>query len=674
MMTQKQIEAQLRLFKSYTLLNNESYSGVLHENAYGKGVLFIEEPPVSILEAAIKMYGKDGEKWNQTFHKSFATVRDTDIEILIAQQVIHYFTTYGLESLGLYDSDLVYIPHEQLEIPDLEEDIPMTVIHKITIEQLQEKLMNLLTSGIALSKETISDIMELSDYIDKERFDEIKNREVKTTLYDKYLIAPKNNIEFLRYMVFKATGSTMLIKNNTMIQAIKKADIEQIYGFMNSYVSTKYGYQNLAQIFFRYKDIFLAFKRKENESVYAKSINKIINRVRKLATKYHKPLEPNILDQLTQLCTLQSVTDNADLIEQELNKVPLFRVIRILNALEYRIKGNTEILVKVRNGKGHIHDIKEGKMNDVKKFAQISLRNIVKFNLINRLKKQLEGKTIYMPDYISYTLPQSEKQFSGNIPEGSYVEVKREDDMVLGIHWTNLNKEGWDARVDLDLHAQNRSEQYGWNTSYRSAGSGDFYFSGDITDAKLPNGATEVFYIGKNCGDKSFLLTINNYTANNAEVPFEFIIGRTNKEIIDRNYVVDPNKIIVQIPRVFEHDNGNVRQMTLGFIRITSEYIRFYFNDFALGNSIVTRQTKVTQGAYNYLETYADIQLQLKPILKEAGVEFLDTPYKEEIVETDQVDEDGNKLYKKVTIKPDYNFSLEAIDKETLIKLLMEEK
>ena len=244
MMNEKQIEAELRLFKGYTISEDEFYDGKLRENAYGNGILFLEEPSPAVLEKALELYGKDGEKWNQTFHKSFSTVRDTPIVTLIAQQLIHYFTTYGLESLGLYNEDLVYIPHEQLDIPELEEDIPMIVIHKLSEQELKDKLMILLTSGIALSKETIADVMELSDYIDLDMVDDVKNREVKTALYEKYHIVPGNNVEFLRYLIRKVTGRTLLIKDKATIKALQEADTHLLWSELKGYVVLKGYYEN----------------------------------------------------------------------------------------------------------------------------------------------------------------------------------------------------------------------------------------------------------------------------------------------------------------------------------------------------------------------------------------------------------------------------------------------
>lgn len=674
MFTKKQLEAQLRLFKGY-ILEDTSVSFVDPEACFGKGLLFTKPVPIDVYLIANELYGKDSTKWNNTFHKSFATVRDLPLETLVAQQIIHYFTTYGLEELGIYDSDLVYIPFEKLEVPEITEDIPLIVIKELTKEQLQEKMMILLSSGIALSKEVISDIMELSDYIDLDKINQIKNKEVKSALYEKYHIVPYNNVEFLRYLIKKATGKTLLIKDKATIQALKNAETHLLWSELDNYVG-KYGYEKLSEIFLRYKDLFIAMKRPATNET-AKLLNAIINKLRRRATANHKPLEINILDRLTQIKTLQEVTENKELIIAELNKVPLFRVVRILNSFKIREKNIDHMLAKIRNGKAFVYPSKHLNIEAQTHIAQIELQNIIKRNLLDRLRHTLTGKTIYMPETISYAIPQSEKQFMGDIPEGSYVEVKREDDMVLGIHWMNLDHENtWDARVDLDLHAQNRNEQYGWSSSYRSSDGSDFYFSGDLTDAPKPYGATEVFYIGKNCGNKEFLLTLNNYTSNKEDVPFEFFIAKTERSNINRDYVVDPNKVLVSIPRTFEWGcaGSYTRQMTLGFIRITSSTIRFYFNDVSLGSSIVTRQTATIKSAYECLDAASQSQLMLRDVLVDAGVQFVDAPYVEKIVPSEIVDENGNQLFKKVIVKADYDFSLEAIDKTSIIKLIMEEK
>ena len=48
-----------------------------------------------------KNVGYDLRHLNAGFHKSFAAVRDGDPDHLFAQQILHYFSTYGLEQRGL---------------------------------------------------------------------------------------------------------------------------------------------------------------------------------------------------------------------------------------------------------------------------------------------------------------------------------------------------------------------------------------------------------------------------------------------------------------------------------------------------------------------------------------------------------------------------------------------
>lgn len=152
--------------------------------------------------------------------------------------------------------------------------------------------------------------------------------------------------------------------------------------------------------------------------------------------------------------------------------------------------------------------------------------------MVDRISTNVKGKYIYIPNNITYAAPTSEKQFNGNIPAGSYIEVPRIDDLVYGVHWTNLPGDGkyqsrgfygeikpnGEERVDLDLKQMNKNEVFGWDASYRSSAS-DILFSGDITDAPAPTGATELFYVGRNYGHGAFLITLNMFTSNTKDVP-----------------------------------------------------------------------------------------------------------------------------------------------------------
>ena len=653
-------KSTLRLFKSY--LGEKPETVEFNEEGLKYGLFIPNTASSDILEYAKELYGKDGEKWNQTFHKDFNTVATTPIEVLVAQQVMHYITTYGFESLGFYDEDLVYIPSEELNIPEIDvenENIEFITIKPITSVELQDRLMTLLTSGIALSRETIDDIMVLSDFIDKDRFDDVKNKEIKIFLYHKYDIMPRNPDEFLRYLIFRTTGETLKIQSREMIQKIRECDKKVALRLLKAYVDkTPNGYVRLSSIFLRNKNFFLAFKDKSGEY---REINTIINKLRKLAVHNHKPLPKNVLDCLTD----ENITVDLEKLPEMLDNITIFREIRIINGILYRIYGVDSIVYKIRNGKAWV-DSMNPRTIEYRGRCQ-GVMEVVYKHLVNRLREKVSGKTVYIPNNVVYVAPTSEKQFNGNIPEGSFIELPRDMDIVYGVHWENLERE----RVDLDLKQMNKTSVFGWDASYRSE-HGDVLFSGDITNAPKPKGATELFYVSKNHGASAYLITLNEYTHHNKDVPFEFMIaGAKQRQGANRcGYVVDPNNILEKIDMVVKKDE---RQMVVGFIMINKNTIRFYFNDFSNGNTRTSSQNDVTMKTFEYLQSYNEVQLRLLPLLKDAGAILSEKETVTKEVSVDVPDEDGGvdtTVVKEVEVPVDYNLSLNAITKETLIDLL----
>ena len=660
----------LRLFKGYLGEKTDT----VNEKALKHGLLIPNNADEEVVDLSIEIYGKDGEKWNQTFHKDFEVVKNAPIEDLIAQQMIHYITTYGFESLGMYDNDLVYIPREKLEIPELDlENIEFITIKPLTSDELTEKLMTLVTSGIALSERTVEDVKVLSDFIDKNRFDEVSNREIKTYLYDKYNIMPKNPDDFLRYMLFKLTGNTLKIQSVDMIYQVRRSDKNKALKMLESYLTDDNSYKKLSSIFLRNKQLFLALKVKKEDTAYSDikvRMNRIINKLRKMSVYYHKPLPKNILDNLTN----KDISVNYDDLVKELDKITIFREMRILNGIRYRLFGNDNIVYRIRNGKSYVSTLPG------KTFEYISrlegLNNFIMSHLISRLSDKVKGKTIYIPENVVYAVPTSEKQFFGDIPEGSYIEVPRNDNIVYGVHWKNI-KDGksirrfygeevllqGEERVDLDLKQMNKSDVFGWDASYRSSKS-DILFSGDITNAQLPDGATELFYVGQNVGNVAFLVTLNMFTNNSQDVPFEFVIANaTHRPENVSRYALDPNNILYKMDAIIKNME---RQKTLGLITI-SDTIRFYFNEFSLGNSVATsRRDDITMGAFDYLNTYGKTQLKLNELLKDSGAIIVNEPtIKTKVIKN----VDGNEVSEIIDTPVDLDLSLESITKDTIIDL-----
>ena len=81
-------------------------------------------------------------------------------------------------------------------------------------------------SGIALKEETIDDI--LSILVEELNYnftgkDQIKNKEAIVRIADLYQVYPDNVVEFFRYIIYRTTNTTLLIKNDELIEAIKNS-------------------------------------------------------------------------------------------------------------------------------------------------------------------------------------------------------------------------------------------------------------------------------------------------------------------------------------------------------------------------------------------------------------------------------------------------------------------
>ena len=163
-------KAILRLFNSILVVETspEKLASDVQERTIRNGYLLSPEitPTDERLANIEAVVGISGEKANAAFHKSWKTIRDTPIQILVIQQIIHYMTTYGFESLGIYNKDTVYIPVEALDIPEIELDkIPFVVVRSISREELLAAFVAL-CSGIALAEDTIADLEGQCDLTD----------------------------------------------------------------------------------------------------------------------------------------------------------------------------------------------------------------------------------------------------------------------------------------------------------------------------------------------------------------------------------------------------------------------------------------------------------------------------------------------------------------------------
>lgn len=590
---------------------------------------YTDEQLNKFIPSICKEIGISKEQMNSSFHKSWIKVRDASIEQLVFEQILHYITTYGFEFFNVYSEDTIYIPSEELNIPNISKrKFPLIVIKGYTKNQLKSKLLSVVGSGIALKDETKNDIMDVYLYtgIKEEEIYNIKNKEVRCILYSILNLVPENPVEFLRYGVYLSTNKTLLIKDKATIGAIKQNKNFQILGIFNEY-KNRYGFERLAEIFFRFKPLFLAFKTNSQ-------MNNYINKIRKLADRYHKPMPEDYLNTVTSRIKRDSIDEKR--LQDELDKVNIFRKARLAYALKYRsMQDINSILYRIRNGKSYATSFDFKQKDVAEEYLDIVLDSIA-----NDLKPKVKGKKIYIPDNVVYGMPSSEKQFTGEFPLGSYISIPK--NALVGVHWEDVNGE----RIDLDLKMVSIEGAYGWDGFYRD-GERQVLFSGDMTAAPKPNGASEYFYIKKS-HPGMYLITLNFYNyMENLPVPFHIILGyESNGNFIERGrqvshqYMINPNSIVCKTKSIIsEH------QKILGILMSDTDGCRFYFSESYLGNNRTSKANKYTLQARDSLIKAFRNPISLNDILVKAGA----------------------KLVSKD--KCDIDLSPESLEKDTIINL-----
>lgn len=575
-----------------------------------------------LIEMVENEFGLTAEQMNSSFHKSWAKVKYASMEQLVIEQIVHYITTYGFKSLGVYSESTVYIPNEKLEIPKLKEGITLTVINGYTEEELKEKLLNLLRSGIALKEDTVKDVVDVALFIelDDEEIATIRNKETKVVLYDFLGMIPENPVEFLRYTVYKATGKTLLIKDRNTIRIIKEKDNIDVLALFLKY-KQKYGLERLAEVFYRFKPLFLAFKTH-------RQLNATINRIRKLAKTYHKPMERDFLNEVTAMVKRKEL--DPEELKEALRKANTFRKIRLANSLMFRAKNASSILYRIRNGKSYATDFHFYKRASAKRAYDIVFDSIVR-----DIKPNVRNKKIYIPENMSYTLPTTEKQFVGAFPSGTYVSVDK--DMIAGVYWKNVDHHS----IDLDMSLISPTTgKIGWDSSYRTDDR-KILFSGDIVDA--PRGASELFYVKRQSEDQ-FIVMLNYYNySEDIDVPFKILVAKERTVSLRKNYTVNPNNVISVVKT-----NINKHQKIMGLLTTSPEECRFYYVDTDMGKEISSSQSEGLMHSRKYLFDFYKNTIRLRDVLEKAGARLVST----------------NK-------RCDIDLSPEALEKDTILNLMV---
>jgi len=256
-------------------------------------------------------------------------------------------------------------------------------------------------------------------------------------------------------------------------------------------------------------------------------------------------------------------------------------------------------------------------------------------SIADSVRVNVDGKKIYIPSNINYALPATEKQFTGNLPTGSYVSVP--DDLIVGLHWTNNERS-----IDIDLSMIDADGKIGWDGAYRTEGR-EILFTGDVTDAPKPRGATELFFMKKDQVITRALMANYYNFQEDSPVSCKIIVASETPKRFGENYVVDPNNVIALVDMEITK-----KQCMLGLVINVDGENRMYFSHISGGGSISASCDEKTERARQYMIANLIGSLNLKDILSEAGAEVV-----EEKPEDDYID-----------------LSPEALDKTTITKLI----
>lgn len=467
----------------------------------------IIEPSASWAQKEIVKFLHDrkinGQELNATFHKSWKVIENTSRGELLLHQLLHYMTTYGTG----HTSSFVYTPDETLEVP---QRLKFTVIRGLSEKELTQRAIDLLSSGVALKAETISAVIEILDAYNYKFTGEesIKNKEALMILCDRFGVAPKDPVEQVRLIVYKATGKTLLIKNKNAYKEI--AAVSDRIKTLNALLSCNA--ESLATVFNRFKPILLQLKKTLNNP----QADAFINRISKLSKTLHKPMSRNVLNDIGH-CSMEELNEQRD----NLLNANFFQLARALQYLR-SASASTDKIYQVRNGKCFV---KAGaKLNSITASAKVAfLLDIFKE------KYSFTDENIYIPAGVFYALPTSEKLFVGNVPFGSKFVSKN---IALGVFW---REEG--GASDIDLSATSVSGKVGWNRSYND---GEIMYSGDMTSA-YPC-ATEYLY-AKDKLESDQLIMCNIYRGNATGSEFNIIVGEGDN--INRDYMMSPDKVLL---------------------------------------------------------------------------------------------------------------------------------
>lgn len=560
----KIVRASLRQMRSIpkTLI---SYEGYMH--FVGDGVISpaVEGLDKNDLRYAVLQEILAASTFAQTFYKSWETVLKLSAAELYTNTVMHYVSTYGVESVFGIDTNkednLLCIP--QGYIPEELEGEPklwdLFVVRMSTKEEFETLLENTLYKGMALKMQTIQDYLLLAKVYDvKVDLKRVLNKECRTYLHAEMGKIPENPEETIRLLNYSLTGDTTLIQDKNRLAMAK-------YGWCWNSQHKEIGekilneaQEQLATVFYRYKKLFLAIKK----AGYAKQINKI----RRLANKLWqpKPEENNFLIS-------KILSENDTVTMTELTNCETELLIKVYNKLSYiatayREHGCYQEIYNIRNGKYFVKT--KPKVITPLQYTNVTVaRDTILDILIRRINP--DNLSIDLPEGIDLAFPLSEKSFIGEVPIYSRIILK-EKATTVGVSW---------AKGDIDLSGLTEDgKKVGWNSYYSNSG---VVYSGDCT-----RGGAEALHLTE---PNRIMVMVNLFNTDKNDLNLFISTQDQNGFELSRGSTFEPKEVVYTTKLHLEN-----RSQMLGVFD-NKDTSTFTFANISHGDSNVSTASELTQ-------------------------------------------------------------------------------
>ena len=525
---------------------------------------------------------------NATFYKRWEDMMSKDRLELLLDQIRHYASTYGTRFTQEGNG---YVPNDGAEAPEFRD---LTLIAPITEEELYARCLKLLESGAALKGETAKALCSaVTDHLSahpEEAFDidSVRNREALSILCKALGRRPSAPVDLLRYIVYEATGETLLIQSDDMLGRIRQNADKFDFRQLSEAETAK-----LASIFYRFKNLFLAFRTQENFDtkrticIQKASVNRaVINHLRRMAPKLHKPMRPGFWEGLLAA----SVSEEE--LSARLDGVSNFKLVTLLQTIRERLltgAGEPAMYI-IRNGSVWLKDAPQ--REDRRAYLEM-LERVLRTRLVENLSAK--ACSVRFPEELILACPASEKTFVGNLPFGS--RYRMSDHNFFGIYW----RKEWGCH-DFDISFVDWSgAKTGWNAAYNT---GETFYSGDMTDANPE--AAELMYCKEGCPDGT--IYCNRFNGKE-DSRFRFYVGRQKIVKVRENYMVDPNAKVIDEELVSDRREKMLAIVSGGWI---------FLMDLATGRSRVS-SGKDAGKKEAVIARKARCFLSLRELLLEAG-------------------------------------------------------